>query len=136
MITTHSWRTATCASPIPSQALCQQMWWKGFKSFTARHSGATFESSNAVKQHRRWPSTVSTLCLYLHWFVQYSKYSTHLQAMYSHNFAFFDPNVWFHEDEMRKQIENLNGCCILTGQESTRILVAVAEDFDVQCSFS
>ena len=47
-----------------------------------------------------------------------SLYSTHLQAMYAHNFAFFDPGVWFHEDEMRKQVEQLNGRCILTGQES------------------
>ena len=47
-----------------------------------------------------------------------SLYSTHLQAMYGHNFAFFDPNIWFNEEEMRKQVEQLNGCCILTGQES------------------
>ena len=45
-------------------------------------------------------------------------YSTHLQAMYARNFAFFDPNIWFHEEEMRKQVEQLNGCIILTGQET------------------
>lgn len=38
------------------------------------------------------------------------------QAMYAHNFAYFDPNIWYNEDEMRKQIEQLNGCFILTGQ--------------------
>eukprot|EP00435_Cladocopium_sp_Y103_P030280 s3264_g7.t1 len=38
-----------------------------------------------------------------------SLYSTHLQAMYGHNFAFFDPQIWFNEEEMRKQIEQLNG---------------------------
>lgn len=47
-----------------------------------------------------------------------SLYSTHLQAMYTHNFAFFDPNIWFQEEEMRKQVEQLNGCIILTGQET------------------
>ena len=47
-----------------------------------------------------------------------SLYSAHLQAMYGHNFAFFDPNIWYHDEEMRKQVEQLNGCCILTGQET------------------
>ena len=47
-----------------------------------------------------------------------SLYSLHLKAMFAHNFAFFDPNIWFNEDEMRKQVEQLNGCCVLTGQET------------------
>ena len=47
-----------------------------------------------------------------------SLYSTHLQAMYAHNFAFFDPQIWFNEEEMRKQVEQPNGCIILTGQEA------------------
>ena len=47
-----------------------------------------------------------------------SPFSAHLQAMYGHNFAFFDPQIWFNEEEMRKQIEQLNGCIILTGQET------------------
>ncbi|CAE7235509.1 unnamed protein product, partial [Symbiodinium sp. KB8] len=38
-----------------------------------------------------------------------SLYSSHLEAMYGHNFAYFDPNIWYNEDEMRKQIEQLNG---------------------------
>lgn len=38
-----------------------------------------------------------------------------LQAMYGANFAYFDPNIWWNEDEMRKQIEQLNGCFVLTG---------------------
>ena len=50
-----------------------------------------------------------------------SLYSSHLNAMYGHNFAFFDPNVWFQEDEMRKQVEQLNDCCVLTGQETPAI---------------
>ena len=32
--------------------------------------------------------------------------------------CFFDPQIWFQEDEMRKQVEQLNGCIILTGQET------------------
>ena len=47
-----------------------------------------------------------------------SLYSLHPKAMFAHNFAFFEPNVWFNEDEMRKQVEQLNGCCVLTGQET------------------
>lgn len=47
-----------------------------------------------------------------------SLYSKHLEAIYRHNFAFFDPQIWFHEEEMRKQVEQLNGCIILTGQET------------------
>eukprot|EP00435_Cladocopium_sp_Y103_P012595 s364_g3.t1 len=35
--------------------------------------------------------------------------------MYGANFAYFDPNIWWNEDEMRKQIEQLNGCFVLTG---------------------
>lgn len=35
--------------------------------------------------------------------------------MYGANFAYFDPNIWWNEDEMRKQVEQLNGCFVLTG---------------------
>lgn len=38
------------------------------------------------------------------------------QAMYGANFAYFDPNIWWNEDEMRKQVEQLNGCFVLTGK--------------------
>lgn len=40
--------------------------------------------------------------------------------MYGTNFAYFDPNIWWNEDEMRKQIEQLNGCFVLTGRTCTR----------------
>ena len=46
-----------------------------------------------------------------------SLYSAHLHAIYVHNFGFFDPNIWYDENEMRKQIEQYSNCCILTGQE-------------------
>ena len=42
-------------------------------------------------------------------------YSRHLQAMYGHNFAFFDPQIWFNEEVLRKQVGQLNGCMILVG---------------------
>ncbi|CAE7603156.1 unnamed protein product [Symbiodinium natans] len=47
-----------------------------------------------------------------------SLYSAHLEAMYVHNFAYFDPQIWFNEEEMRKQVEQLNGRFVLTGQEA------------------
>ncbi|CAE7501083.1 unnamed protein product, partial [Symbiodinium necroappetens] len=50
------------------------------------------------------------------------------QAMYAHNFAYFDPNIWYNEDEMRKQIEQLNGCFILTGQEAPGTSRRLRED--------
>ena len=33
--------------------------------------------------------------------------------MYGNNFAYFDPNIWWNEDEMRKQVEQLNVLNIL-----------------------
>ncbi len=47
-----------------------------------------------------------------------SLYSAHLAAMYGRLHAFFDPNIWYHDDELRKQIEQLVGCIILTAQEA------------------
>ena len=41
------------------------------------------------------------------------------KAMYGSNFAYFDPNIWWNEDEMRKQVEQLNGCFVLTGSGMT-----------------
>ena len=57
-----------------------------------------------------------------------SLYSTHLRAMYGHIFAFFDPNIWFNEEEMRKQVGQLNGCIILTGQETPGTGRKIRED--------
>ena len=57
-----------------------------------------------------------------------SLYSAHLRAMYGHNFAYFDPNIWYHDEEMRKQVEQLNGCCILTGQETPATSRKLRED--------
>jgi len=47
-----------------------------------------------------------------------SLYSSHLAAMYGHNHAVFDPNVWYQDDELRKQIEQFADCMIITGQEA------------------
>ena len=57
-----------------------------------------------------------------------SLYSDHLAAMYAHNHSFFDPNIWYNDEEMRKQIEQLHGCCILTGQEKPATKRKLRED--------
>ena len=46
-----------------------------------------------------------------------SLYSTHLDAIFCANHAFIDPNIWYDEQDMRKQIEQCSGCVILIGQE-------------------
>lgn len=47
-----------------------------------------------------------------------SLFSEHLHAMYgSANHKFFDPNIFYVDDELRKQVESLAGACIYTGQE-------------------
>ena len=47
-----------------------------------------------------------------------SFYSLHLSEMYKHNHSFFDPNIWRLDEELRKQVESLAKCFILTGQEA------------------
>lgn len=44
-------------------------------------------------------------------------YSSHLAAVYKHNHAFIDPNLWHNEDELRKQLEQFSSACIITAQE-------------------
>ena len=47
-----------------------------------------------------------------------SLYTSHLHAMYGDkNHKFFDPNIFFQDEEMRKVVELLVGGCIFTGQE-------------------
>ena len=57
-----------------------------------------------------------------------SLYSHLLSNMYGHNHAYVDPNVWFHEDELRKQIEQFAHCFIFTGQEAPQGYRKVRED--------
>ena len=47
-----------------------------------------------------------------------SLYSLHLATMLGHNHGFFDPNVWYNEDELRKQVETFARCIVITGQEA------------------
>ena len=47
-----------------------------------------------------------------------SLYSLHLSEMYKHNHAFFDPNIWHLDEELRKQVETFARCFIITGQEA------------------
>jgi hypothetical protein len=58
-----------------------------------------------------------------------SLYSAHLDAMYGALHTFFDPNVFYHEDELRKQIENFVGSIILTGQEAPETHKKLREDY-------
>ncbi|CAE7506749.1 unnamed protein product [Symbiodinium sp. CCMP2592] len=47
-----------------------------------------------------------------------SLFSSHLAAVYSHNHAFIDPNLFHNEEEMRKQLEQFAHCWIITAQEA------------------
>ena len=57
-----------------------------------------------------------------------SLYSSHLNAVYGHNHAFIDPNIWYDEQELRKQIEQFAGCFILTAQEAPETSRRMRED--------
>ena len=57
-----------------------------------------------------------------------SLYSSHLAAMYGPLHAFFDPNVWYMEEDMRKVVEQFVGCVILTGQEAPESNKRMRED--------
>ncbi|CAE6926624.1 ABCB1 [Symbiodinium sp. CCMP2592] len=57
-----------------------------------------------------------------------SLFSAHLDAVYSPNHRFIDPNTWFDETEMRKQVEQSAGCIILTAQEAPETSRKMRED--------
>ena len=57
-----------------------------------------------------------------------SLYSSLLDAMFGHLHAFFDPNIWYNDEEMRKQIANMEGCVILTAQEAPETNRKLRED--------
>ncbi|CAE7796366.1 unnamed protein product [Symbiodinium sp. CCMP2592] len=57
-----------------------------------------------------------------------SLYSAHLDAVYSPNHKFIDPNIWYDESEMRKQVEQSAGCFILTAQEAPETNKKMRED--------
>ena len=44
--------------------------------------------------------------------------SLHIDAMLGSNHGYFDPNVWYNEDELRKQVESFARCIVVTGQEA------------------
>ncbi len=54
--------------------------------------------------------------------------SAHYAAWFAHNHVFFDPNVWYSEDELRKQVESFAGCFVLTGQEAPETTKRMRED--------
>ena len=47
-----------------------------------------------------------------------SLYSLHLSEMYKHNHVYFDPNIWYLDEELRKQVETFARAFIMTGQEA------------------
>eukprot|EP00438_Fugacium_kawagutii_P034932 Skav206393 [mRNA] locus=scaffold834:643982:646531:- [translate_table: standard] len=47
-----------------------------------------------------------------------SLFSMHIDAMLGSNHGYLDPNVWYNEDELRKQIESFARCIVVTGQEA------------------
>ena len=57
-----------------------------------------------------------------------SLYSAHLSAVYGSNHAFIDPNIWFDDHELRKQVEQFAGCLILTAQEAPETSKKMRED--------
>ena len=73
---------------------------------------------------------VSRVCFHvqLHAGVGQSLYSSHLDAVYSPNHKFIDPQIWFDETEMRKQVEQAAGCMILTAQEAPETSRRMRED--------
>ena len=67
-------------------------------------------------------------CLNLAIHVGQSLYSSHLDAVYASNHAFIDPQIWYDEHEMRKQVEQSAGCFILTAQEKPENARKMRED--------
>ena len=57
-----------------------------------------------------------------------SLYSSHLAAIYRHNHAFIDPNLWHNEDDLRKQLESFAGAFIITAQEKPESHKTFRED--------
>ena len=55
-------------------------------------------------------------------------YSSHIDAVYKHNHAFIDPNLWHNEDELRKQLEQFSSACIITAQEKPESNRSFRED--------
>ena len=64
-----------------------------------------------------------------------SLYSAHLDAVYGPNHRFIDPNIWYNEEETRKQVSQCAGCFILTAQEKPETGRKMREDlFKKACS--
>ena len=57
-----------------------------------------------------------------------SLYSAHLDAVYGPNHKYIDPQIWYDEQEMRKQIEQSCGAFILTAQEKPETSRKLRED--------
>ena len=80
---------------------------------------AAFEFGKACQALAKRGHNIDALTLY--WGpggVGLSLYTAHLAAMYGErSHKFFDPNIFYHDEELRKQVEQLWGGIIFTGQE-------------------
>lgn len=54
--------------------------------------------------------------------------SHHIAALFSHNHAFLDMNIYFSDDELRKQADSLIGRLVSTGQEAVETNKGMRED--------
>lgn len=57
-----------------------------------------------------------------------SLYSHFLASMYGPLHYYFDPTVWFRDEELRRQVEQYTGAIILTGQEAPETDMRLRED--------
>ena len=57
-----------------------------------------------------------------------SLYSMLLANVYKTVHSYFDPNIWYLDEELRKQVESFVGCMILTGQECPETTRRMRED--------
>ncbi len=48
--------------------------------------------------------------------------------MYGNLHTFFDPNIFYQDEELRKIVEQFVGCIILTGQEAPQSSRRMRED--------
>ena len=80
---------------------------------------AAFELGQACMALAKRGLNVNTLTLYLGpGGVGLSKYTAHLEAMMGDDHhCIFDPNVFYTDDELRKQVPKLAGHFVYTGQE-------------------
>ena len=112
----------------PHELLRQALGWR---SFSDRPSGETlvFLCCQAAQAHAKRGENIDRRFIgESPGGVGQSLYSSHLNAVCGQNHAFIDPNIWYDEQELLKQIEQFAGCFILTAQEATETSRRMRED--------